>query len=351
VIHRRLWNRLGRSRFGIAALPGAADRIKREYVPTIARLIVRGGHVWIGTIGVMAIVTALALQTPLTHALFPELAALSCGILSEPSGAWASKPWALAVVPTFAAILGVELNARLGFSPVSVGLSVASTLIILTILRSAVTPSLSAGLLALVLGISDPLYPVAIFVGGLVVIGVEALFVRGLGTAVRGESPPQTLLQPARRRSFSGPLLVIAFAIALAFAAWETGLRFLLFPPLVVLTYEMLADPACPWARRPISTSFGCLLAAAVGLAVYTLFGVSILAVSLSVVAGMLMLQSVRLFMPPALAVGLLPFVMHDPTWVFPLLVFGGIMVAVAFYEGFRCFRDTPSFRVRFRGP
>lgn len=291
----------------------------------------RNALIWVGTLGVMALVTYLALHTPLHHTLFPELAALCFGLLSYPQGHWAQKPWAIAVTPTLAGILGILISRWLGFSPLSVALTVAGTLLILAVLRSSVAPALSAGLLAVVLGLSDPLYPVAVLAGGLIVMLVHALYARYRGIAVSPATHTKSGDRPQARswRTLLVTGSVIAFAAVVALLAQITGLRFLLFPPLVVLVFEMLDNPACPWAGKPLITPLACLATSSVGLLAHHLLGVTVLGVVLAVAGGLAILSVLRLHMPPALAVCLLPFVMHDPTWAYALSVTGGTILAV----------------------
>ena len=60
-------------------------------------------------------------------------------------------------------------------------------------------------------------------------------------------------------------LLLSVIAIALV-AVKLTGMRFILFPPLVVILYEMLSHREhCPWVGRPIALPTACFLAAVGG--------------------------------------------------------------------------------------
>ena len=90
-----------------------------------------------------------------------------------------------------------------------------------------------------------------------------------------------------------------------------TGLRFVLFPPLVVIGFEMFGHTAvCPWAKRPMFLPAACFLTAAGGLLFWNLLGVGPVAAGCSIATGMAVLRLFDLHVPPALAVALLPFVM-----------------------------------------
>ena len=48
----------------------------------------------------------------------------------------------------------------------------------------------------------------------------------------------------------------------------------ILFPPLIVIAYEMFAHPtACPWAGKPLALPAACVLMSAAGWGAVSLFG------------------------------------------------------------------------------
>jgi hypothetical protein len=54
------------------------------------------------------------------------------------------------------------------------------------------------------------------------------------------------------------------------------------------------------------------------------------------VVGSIVVLRGFEVHMPPALAVGLLPFVMREPDYRFPLSVLAGTVVLTLYYVGCR---------------
>src|SRR5260370_34288857 len=99
-----------------------------------------------------------------------------------------------------------------------------------------------------------------------------------------------------------------------------SGLRFLLFPPLVVIGFEMFAHTAiCPWAKRPLGLPVACMLTAAVGLLFWNLLGVGPIAVACSMAGGGVGLRLFGLHMPTALAGAPLTFVTVSPPIGFAL--------------------------------
>lgn len=112
----------------------------------------------------------------------------------------------------------------------------------------------------------------------------------------------------------------------------------MLFPPLVVIGFEMFAHAdICPWARQPLRLPLACALTATAGLLAWTWLGTGPLAAALAVLLGAGVLRLVRLHVPPAVAVGLLPMVMTQPRVQFVLAVaIGTTLLTITFlaYRG-----------------
>jgi hypothetical protein len=112
-----------------------------------------------------------------------------------------------------------------------------------------------------------------------------------------------------------------------------TGLRFILFPPLVVIGFEMFGHTAvCPWARRPLLLPLACFLTAAGGLLFWMMLGDGPVAAACSMAWGILVLRVFDLHVPPALAVALLPFVMKAPTVAYPFSVGVGTLAITLWF-------------------
>ncbi|MBU6491626.1 MAG: HPP family protein [Burkholderiales bacterium] len=86
----------------------------------------------------------------------------------------------------------------------------------------------------------------------------------------------------------------------------------------------------CPWAKRPLALPLACTLTAAAGLGALLFFGAGPLSVTVAALIGIVTLRLLRLHIPPALAVGLLPQVMPHADWRFPLAVATGTLTLTA---------------------
>lgn len=268
----------------------------------------------------LGVLAALGHWTGFQLLLFPEMAALGYELFRYPQGHFASKPLLVVVSPLLAGVWGWELEQALGFSPFTVLLAVVGTLGLLQLLRSAITPSLSAAILPLVLGIRSPLYILGI---GLGTAGLVWLF--RVWTPTRPRVP---LPLPPRRGALAHGLLLLAL-LGLAILAVLTRFPLLLYPPLGVLGYETLTGHQCAWRQAPLRMVAAVGLTGTIGFGLRFLLGPGPLGVVLAFLLGVLVLRGLQLSIPPALAVGVLPFVAPRVTWLYPLAVTFGAAVMV----------------------
>ena len=270
----------------------------------------------------MVVVVAMAVTVGPFYILFPELGALSYDALSRPQGHWCRAPLHLATSPALAGVIGLIVTRRLPYGLPSVLLIVAGVMILIEILKSPIAPAISAGLLPLVLGITSWWYPPGILLGSVMLTALSILWKRfGLATWPEIDIPFAAEREPSP--PFSRRLgIILAFTVVAASADLVTGLRFILFPPLLVIAYEMFGHPAsCPWAIKPMRLPLACTLTAAAGFAFYKLLGVGPAAAACSMAAGMFVLRILELHVPPALAVAFLPMLMDSPTIAYPFAV------------------------------
>lgn len=271
-------------------------------------------------------ITALATLIGPFYLLFPELGALSHDVLTRPYGAWARQRFLLVATPACTAVVGTLVTRTFSYNVISIEVIVCLCIAIIAVLNSSIAPALSAGLLPLVLGVRSWLYPVSI-TAGLVALVVTLILWRWL-TSERPAGPRDArasniddILEQRPRGLAWVPTLLVFVGVA-GLGAQLTGLRFILFPPLVVMAYEMFGHPnSCPWALRPVALPIACSITALAGLSFYHAFGVEPTAAVATMVVGILVNKVTRVHMPPALAVGLLPLVMHNPAWSYVVSV------------------------------
>ncbi|RFU49082.1 HPP family protein [Paraburkholderia sp. DHOC27] len=275
----------------------------------------------------------LALAAGVPFLLFPELSALSFNVFSRPKGAWASAPGMLIITPTAAATIGVLITRNVGYGPIGVVLCIASAVVLLRLLRSPIAPAISAGFLPMALGFTSWQYPASIaFVT--ILLAISSLVYRKLFSARLAlvPSPAQQRAHPAAGLSQWLPPFIAFLLLAYSLGAL-TGMRLILFPPLVVIGYEMFVHPdTCPWARHPWTVIVVSTISAAVGLAAVALIGVGPASVVAALIAGMAVLRIFRLNFPPALAISLLPQVITplEPNFILAVAL-GSAVLTVTF--------------------
>lgn len=293
----------------------------------------------------MAGIGAAAADPRLATLMFPELGALTHDVLTRPWGKWARQPVRLVVTPVATAVVGTIATRWLPYHVLTILLVVCISLGIIRLLRSEIAPAISAGVLPVVLGLKSWLYPPSIAVGVLGLVAIQ-FALRSKSTELPGSLAAANDVDDVLESEPRGRLWLLALLVFVAVAgvaAQKSGLRFILFPPLIVVAYEMFGHPdTCPWARRPLSLPLACGLTALGGLCLVKLLGPTALAAGLGMALGVLVLRVFDIHMPPALAVGLIPLVMTKPTWKYPVSVtIGTLALTIAALAYYRLMRRT----------
>src|SRR5271156_445821 len=269
----------------------------------------------------IAIVAEIAIATGAFYVLFPELGALSHDIFTRPRGSWAGAPLLLVITPVLTALLGTLVTRALPYDYVSVMMAAGGGLAIVLLLRSPIAPAISAGLLPLALGVRSLWYPPGIVFGTILLAVLSSIWKQMNNEPLRNIASEDEDTAPGGEsywRLF--PLLILV--LAAVFVVKLTNLRFVLFPPLVVIGFEMfLHTKRCPWATRYLALPIVCLLTAAGGLLCRRYLGVGATGSVFSMALGILILRLFDLHVPPALAVALLPQVIDSPTMLYPVAV------------------------------
>ncbi len=276
----------------------------------------------LATVAYIAVIAFIAQLTGFEYVLFPELGALAHDILKRPHGTWAKAPLMLIVTPFLTAVIGTLVTRNFAYGFVPVFATVGGAILIIRVLRSPIAPAISAGLLPLTLGVTSWWYPPSILLGTVLLALIAATRQRLLPTPAAIETPrdrTDNIMEHTPQHYSWVPFFLLFLIIDLALVTL-TGWRFLLFPPLVVIGFEMFAHASiCPWAQRPLVLPVACLLNAAIGVVLVSIFGNGPLSAGCSVALGALILRTLDLHAPPVLAVGLLPLTMAAPDYTFAL--------------------------------
>jgi hypothetical protein len=302
----------------------------------------------------IALIAQIAYSTGAFYVLFPELGALSHDVFTRPRGTWASAPFLLAITPVLAGGIGIVFTRALPYGYVSVLFTVIGAVALIMVLRSPIAPAISAGLLPLVLGVKSWWYPPGILLGTALLAGLSIGWKR-LSVARKWLEPlsPAELLDEAVEQLPPGwywLAALIAFVAVAVFCVEMSAhpavqrylhnsreLRFILFPPLVVIGFEMFGHTAiCPWAKKPMLLPAACFTTALGGLFFYQLLGHGAAAAASSMAWGIATLRLFDLHVPPALAVALLPQVMDSPTMAYPVSVGVGTLLMTLWFLSYQ---------------
>jgi hypothetical protein len=285
--------------------------------------------------GCIAVVAAVAAATGMFYVMFPELGALAWDVTIRPRGKWSTAPIFLALTPVATGAIGIAITRSMPYGLASVMLDVSAALIVIVATGSPISPALSAGLLPLVIGIGSWRYPPGILVGTAMLAAVSILWRRLQPEQVIDSPPRMDRMRPdLSPPGFAWVIAMLAFVAGAYGVVRITGMRFVLFPPLTVIAYEMFGYAAsCEWADRPVRLPVACLLTSAGGFAFWYLLGANPVSAASSMIWGIIVLRAMRVHVPPALAVALLPQVMDHPTILYPLAVgIGTSMLSGWFY-------------------
>ncbi len=294
--------------------------------------------------GFLAFITVIANASGSSYVLFPELGALGWVIFSDARHPWARSPVLLMLTPFLAALQGLWITRHLAYGPVAVLLDVGLSLLLIAALRSPIVPALSAGLLPLALDIRTWTYPFAILIGtgGLALVSLWRARRARDGVPQPADAPPPVLWS---LRGPTQPLPLLRdwlwpfglFLLGGLLLVRLIGSPLVLFPPLLVIAFEMLVRRQhCPWRGRYGGMVLATNAAAVVGLVLVKLLGVVPVAVFLAVLVTLALLRLLRLSFPPALGLALLPFVIPQPPLSYPLFTLAGslwLLLVVALHE------------------
>lgn len=303
----------------------------------------------IATILYIGGVAKAAVLAGFSSLLFPELAALSYDVFTRPRGTWAQAHFKLVVTPTLTAVVGILIEQGFQYGYLSVLSCIAASLLIIRLLKSPIAPAISAGLLPMVIGEGSWWYPFSVFAGVASLSILLTIFRQVFSKSIEeNQVSPDDILDDAVEQLPRQYKWIPFFMIFLLGELWvvnATGLRFILFPPLIVIAYEMFSHPlSCSWADRPLALITACTVTAFAGTGFHLWMGSAPPAAILSVVTGILVCRLLRLHIPPALAIGLLPFIMSHAGYGFALAVGSGTFILVVVFMSYRYFFERALF-------
>ena len=284
--------------------------------------------------GVIGCSSGIKIALHVNQFILPEMGALAYGVFTRPGGAWARAPLHVTLIPGVVAVIGTLVARHIPYGYWSVLLTVSGGISVLRLCRSPIAPAISCGLLPVIFGITDWWYPVNVVTTTVMLAIAASLWQRLPCIASRSFLKVESLesQQQSEEKREPNILGIVACGVFLVLAVTLvkiTGLRMLLAPPIGVLAVEMFRYPwTAPWAKRPLwLPPIACFLSASIGLAAFNFLPMGPLVGATGIVGTGLILWMLKIYLPPAVAVSMLPLVMIDspPTLYFPLWIAFGV--------------------------
>lgn len=250
--------------------------------------------------------------------IFPEIAALAIGAWISEKQIWESNKRKLFILVTLAALVGV-LTVRYIHAPmiIQVLICYAFTGISLTVTETNLIPIISACILPVYMQTTSWIYPIAVSVMTLVIIGAQYLMEKFHIKPVN-HYHPCNFDTKAQIKRWSKLLVVL---MLLALVPMETRNIYFIAPPLIV-TFTAFSNPANPVRKIPLKTFAVIMIAAITGAGARLLINVYMhlplmIAAILACVILFFSFEKIKTLFPPAGAILLLPLILNSNDLIF----------------------------------
>jgi len=255
----------------------------------------------------------VAVILPQKEIIFPELAALAVGTWVIGNHRWLHQPLLICISPTLAAVTGIIIVHFLSqYQVFAILLAFLVVSIELSIMRSHVTPSISAAILPIFLKIDSLYYPLAVGVLTVIIAFPQHWSLLTGKEKLRVSQMLPINKEPlAYNRNFLKWLSIYAGVILITLFAFFIHWPFIVAPPLIVAFVEIIQHrEGISDQRFKLLWLIGC--SAVWGSfsmkVLYTMVHLSIVIVAaFSVVGVLLLFRFLKLSFPPAMAISLLP--------------------------------------------
>ena len=250
--------------------------------------------------------------------LVPEVGAVSAGLLLFRTPSWRSQPLQIYLMLVGAGFLGIEISRYLQEPEIiKIWLTLATIVLSILVLRVPALPAISAGLLPVYLGLSSPLY----------VVAVAAFMAPPVMLVLAIERPALASNAPLGLAKLETKVLIGSLSLMVA-AAWLFGTPLAVLPPLLVATAEGAAEAES--TRLPVAMTRALLLGAGVETSIILYLATGSLFSVLATVAAMAYVAfRLGLYSPPLLAMSIIPVVFNrSEDQVIAALVPAGIVLS-----------------------
>lgn len=258
--------------------------------------------------------------------IFPEITALAVGYMVAEKRSWKVNGKRMLFLITGCAIMGVCIVRFVPFDTyIKVILAFTIAQMIFMFSGTTFAPFVSAIVLPVMMQTTSIVYPVAAFILTLFVILFHNLFLL-LGIRIDEEYIPVMLNS---RDDRIDTVIRILCVITMAGAAFKTGYRFVVAPPLLVAFTEF-SRPGNKTRNMPVKTVIVMTSCAIIGVLSRYFFSIRLeLSLMIAVIAatcGMLIvINFTKMYMPPVGAITMLSMIISENVLItYPIQIFVG---------------------------
>lgn len=278
-------------------------------------------------IAIISLMGAASMMLDDKAVIYPPAAAMLLGLIIKERQPWHVSSWNIPVLLTLSALVGTILAARLEAYPVtalSLGFLFTGALLLIT--EATLFPALATCLLSIVLHNTSWTYPASVLTLSTLTILISTLITREGWRQTSMPSFHSTIrISIGKVRHW---LLMWISMLPLLIAAQQLHKSALIAPPLIVVLVSLCQpdDRKHRHPRRVLATIF---LSSCSGVfcRMVLLDGLSMplyIVMPLAMVLSLIVMNHMRLIMPPIAAISLLPFALSGNILLFPLLVSAG---------------------------
>lgn len=287
---------------------------------------------YIVAIAVVTLMVAMSEILGDKEIIFPEVAALCVGSIVLPAFPWVVNEWKMVFYITICAILGVLIVC---FIPMPLWgqliLAFILSQVIFLLSRTTMAPMISAICLPVMIQTRSIVYIISAFCLTTLIVVIRLIFVKeGHKLSV--------VYKPVDSLNKDNIILAIKRCILVSILILATvpqGYKFILAPPLLVAFTE-LSKKGNKAIKKPLHVVIlvgGCALLGAMTRLLITVYIDLPLSLSAFIIitAALLIMRAMKLYMPPAAALGILALLIPEKNlYWYPLQIFAGIIIFIA---------------------
>ena len=263
----------------------------------------------------MVILYFVEIKFGIDHLFFPEIAALSFGVLSRKK-TWHLEKSALLLSPIACGSLGVFLSKYFGANFLTLSICLVGGLVLLRIFNTSITPSISAGLFAVLFKIDTISYILNIFL-----LSIVLLLMNQILNNLEGRFNQDLREASDRQNKFKyGLFLIVIIYAGFAFISQKYYIPELILPPIFIMAIEECSETRLSYPIETLKFSF---LIAIISYFIFSLksfLGVGPLVILLSTLSSFLVFRILKFQAPPLIALALLPLILDRYSLLSPLI-------------------------------